>query len=636
MPRPTRIEALAAIIFSLSLVLAGFGVVALARDVAEADARARDRAERAFRALRGAVADRLQSLFEPEAPGITLLADAEGRLRGIAPVSSARPVEPAAMADFEELERRADQAIALGRLGEAAALLSPFLRERAGRPEAAPALALAAAIARQRGQASEARRLYLQLIAEHPAARDPAGLSRARIARIFLAELALPRAPASAGGELLALFEELGAAQGSADDRPRAALRSLVAERLERSLQARPDPRRAAAFADARDRDRAREPGRAFVALYRRAGLEAWAARNRRGLRVVDDPAGRFILAVRPTAEGLILKAQSLELFIEQVAARPRVEALATIGAAPRLSWCEDAPPAGSRLGPAPLDRLALAIEGLDSAAFVAERRRRFALGVGLAAAATLAVGLAAFAIARAARREVAAARERASFVAAVTHELKSPIAAIQLLGEILSRGALEEVRARGFAGKIVGEARRLARLVDSVLEWSRLGHGGAVRELLDPAALAREAAEDLRLTAEDKGFVITVELAPGCPPVRGDAAALRRVLVNLLENAFKYSDRGHELRLRVDPAGPHRVRLAVLDRGRGVPPAERGRIFEAFRRGEDSVRGRPGVGLGLALAARTAREHGGALIHEDREGGGSCFSLELPAAEEA
>jgi signal transduction histidine kinase len=251
-------------------------------------------------------------------------------------------------------------------------------------------------------------------------------------------------------------------------------------------------------------------------------------------------------------------------------------------------------------------------------------------------ALAILVAALAAWLSLRAVSREVEAARGREEFVAAVTHELKTPLATIRLFAEMLQRGDVEEHKVREFGERTVAQADRLARLVDSVLDLARIEHSAAAQATLDLSALAADALESVERVATQQGFGLSLVDESRSARVRGDGEALVRAVVNLLENALKHSDKPHEIELRLERRGTSQVAIAVLDRGRGVPAAEAQRIFEPFRRvGSELTRDRPGVGLGLALVAKIAAAHGGSASCAAREGGGSCFTIELPLAAE-
>ncbi|HYC78833.1 MAG TPA: HAMP domain-containing sensor histidine kinase, partial [Planctomycetota bacterium] len=314
----------------------------------------------------------------------------------------------------------------------------------------------------------------------------------------------------------------------------------------------------------------------------------------------------------------------------------PEVRAFADLGLHVRLGRLgDDALVAGPAGAPWPADA-ALSVVAADLEGFRAAERRKLAIGGALAAAAVL-LAVGAVVAGRAAwRRESEALERRRNFTAAVTHELKTPLAAVKLLAELLRRGDVDDATARDFAGRIVGESDRLSRLVGSVLELAKLEHAdarGMRAEVFDLAATAADAAETFAPVARAKGFDVAVS-ADGPRPVRGDPESLRGAVLNLLDNALKYSDLPHVLEVEVGAAAPGVARLAVSDRGRGVSADDVARIFEPYARaGDELTRDRPGVGLGLALAARIARAHGGACRYAPRPGGGSVFTLEIPEA---
>jgi signal transduction histidine kinase len=229
----------------------------------------------------------------------------------------------------------------------------------------------------------------------------------------------------------------------------------------------------------------------------------------------------------------------------------------------------------------------------------------------------------------RAARREAAAVMAQAEFLTTVTHELKTPLASIRLLGEMLLEG-----RAKGREGEyyrmLAGEAGRLSMLIENVLDLGRLERGERAYDLrtVDVGDVVRETVE------------LLAPLAPGLQwrgptaPVHAqlDRAALVQALVCVLDNARKYGSAPIEV-LVADEA-PGTVRIDVRDHGPGVPEAERERIFARFQRGSVHAHGStPGVGIGLYLARTIVRRLGGELrCLAPRDGGpGACFSFSLP-----
>jgi two-component system sensor histidine kinase KdpD len=211
----------------------------------------------------------------------------------------------------------------------------------------------------------------------------------------------------------------------------------------------------------------------------------------------------------------------------------------------------------------------------------------------------------------------------------AVSHDLRTPLMAILTSASALARDDLElgrEDRSE-LAATILGEAGRLDRLVANLLDLSRLQAGAAHPE---PDVWA---VDDLIVQALDElgeaGQRVDVSFPEESPTVRADAHQIERVLVNLIENALKYSPEPEPVHLQVT-ATPAEVRVRVVDRGPGVAAIDRERIFEAFQRGADG--GVRGAGLGLAIARGFAEANGGRVWAESREGQGAAFVLALRA----
>ena len=235
------------------------------------------------------------------------------------------------------------------------------------------------------------------------------------------------------------------------------------------------------------------------------------------------------------------------------------------------------------------------------------------------------------------AARQLELAQLKSSFVSNVTHELKTPIALIRLAAETLElRRFSTPEEGQAFLGSIVRETQRLQQLVDNILDFARMEAGQAVFrfEALDLRAVVEETVENFRPRLEQKGFRVELDLAEGLPLVRGDAVMLQHCVLNLLDNALKYSRTQREVRVSVG-ARDGAVAASVTDHGIGIAPADQQRIFEKFVRVEAGlVHDVKGAGLGLSLVQQIVRAHGGRVELESSPGEGSTFTVLLPLAD--
>ncbi len=232
---------------------------------------------------------------------------------------------------------------------------------------------------------------------------------------------------------------------------------------------------------------------------------------------------------------------------------------------------------------------------------------------------------------------ERALERIRQDLVATVSHELRTPLAAIYGSALTLAREDLELEQAMGtkLLEVIVEESSRLADIVNDLLLASQLDAGRLEVhiERCDASVLTKSVVDAASTHVPDG---VTLQLEPAghdLPPVAADEGQLRQVLDNLIDNAFKYSPDGGEVRIRVEPADDY-VRFAVSDEGLGIPRPEEARIFEKFYRLDPHMaRGIGGTGLGLYIARELVRRMSGRIWVEPNNGRGSVFYVEIPAA---
>lgn len=241
-----------------------------------------------------------------------------------------------------------------------------------------------------------------------------------------------------------------------------------------------------------------------------------------------------------------------------------------------------------------------------------------------------------AFAVLRAVRRETLAMRTRADFLTGVTHELKTPIASIRLVAEVLHDDNVPPARQREYFALLAAEAARLSALIDNVLDLGQMERGERAYDLrpCDLADVVRDAAAAFAPLAERAGMSLAVHAHAAVAPAVADPSALQQALFAVCENARKYAAAGQRLELTTLRAGD-RFTIAVRDFGPGVPAAESEAIFARFQRGSRQRSGTiPGVGLGLYLARRIAQRHGGSLVcATPAEGPGAEFVFSLPLA---
>ncbi len=234
-------------------------------------------------------------------------------------------------------------------------------------------------------------------------------------------------------------------------------------------------------------------------------------------------------------------------------------------------------------------------------------------------------------------------ARQKTSFVANVSHEFKTPLTTIRLYAELLEQGRVHDAAQRAaYLRTIGGETQRLARLVNNVLDFSKLEQGQKHYQRV-PLDLRAELAALLDAHAPriaEAGLRLQCELPAGPLPLTTDRDAVAQIVLNLVENACKYAAAGGEVTVSLTVPGARPsgrgwtggAEVQVLDRGPGVPAAHVEKIFEQFHRVDAALTAEQGgAGLGLSIARQLARGLGGDLRHEPREGGGAVFIFILP-----
>lgn len=260
-----------------------------------------------------------------------------------------------------------------------------------------------------------------------------------------------------------------------------------------------------------------------------------------------------------------------------------------------------------------------------------AQRRRLMMAGLAILALLVLA---ASYLIARAFRRELAAAQLQSDFVSAVSHEFRTPLTSMRQFTEMLVEDDnLPAEKRRAFYQAQERAAHRLSRLVESLLDFGRMEAGARPYRLepLDAGLLVQSVVNEFREEANTDGFVIECAVSNDCAIVRWDREALSQALWNLLENAVKYS--GDSRTVRVEVEGKNPVTIRIRDWGFGIPLFEQKQIVRKFTRGSAAkAHGIKGTGIGLAMVKHIVDAHGGAILIESEPGKGSTFTIKMPA----
>jgi len=225
-------------------------------------------------------------------------------------------------------------------------------------------------------------------------------------------------------------------------------------------------------------------------------------------------------------------------------------------------------------------------------------------------------------------RVEAAALRRsdvvKTALLRAVSHDLRSPLTAILTAAEPLGESDLSDEERRELAAGVSEEAHRLARLIDNLLDLSRLEADAA-----EPRVDWCDLGEVITLAAEEVQGGLRLQVSPDLPLIRADAAQLERAFANVFDNSVRHSN-GEPVLVRAWPLH-NRILMRVVDRGPGIPPAQRERVFEPFYRSGTEATGHRGSGLGLAIARGFVEANGGKIWVESLPGQGTSFVLEFP-----
>jgi len=244
---------------------------------------------------------------------------------------------------------------------------------------------------------------------------------------------------------------------------------------------------------------------------------------------------------------------------------------------------------------------------------------------------------VAAYLLLRDVHREADTVAMRAQFVASVSHELKTPLTSIRAHAEtlLMGRAGAPETTTQ-YLRTIVSESERLTRLVESVLDLSRIEQGRKTFRMQSTclSEVVRAAAKTMEYPLSQLGFTLTISRDDTEPTLLADADALEQAILNLLGNAMKYSGEARRIEMRLG-SGASEAFVDVIDHGIGIPSEEQARIFEKFHRVQSAeTAGIAGTGLGLALVLHVVEAHHGRIDIVSAPGRGSTFSVRLPLQE--
>jgi signal transduction histidine kinase len=222
----------------------------------------------------------------------------------------------------------------------------------------------------------------------------------------------------------------------------------------------------------------------------------------------------------------------------------------------------------------------------------------------------------------------------RRDFVANVSHELRTPLTVIAGFTETLAEDSVPPEKRRAFSEMILANTTRMQRIVDDLLDLSRIESGGWIPNPapLDAEEVISDVLASVRAAADAKGVALEARIDPAARQITVDRTAVRQILSNLVENAIRHTTRGTiTVATKASPGG---IRLSVTDTGSGIAPEHLPRIFERFYRA-DSGRAREagGTGLGLAIVRHLVEAHGGTVEARSAPGSGTTITIFLPVS---
>jgi signal transduction histidine kinase len=234
----------------------------------------------------------------------------------------------------------------------------------------------------------------------------------------------------------------------------------------------------------------------------------------------------------------------------------------------------------------------------------------------------------------RATAREMKLAQAKSTFVSNVSHELKTPLALIRLFAETLELGRVKSgEKAQEYYRIINNESRRLTQLINNILDFSKIEAGRKEYEFVesDVAEVVEEVIRSYEYQIVNSGFELNAYIEHDLPPVLIDRDAISQAVLNLINNAVKYSDGVKEITVQVR-SQDRSIAIEVADKGIGIPRSEQEKIFEKFYRVSTGlVHNTKGSGLGLALVKHIVEAHGGKIVVDSTPGKGSRFTLLIP-----